>query len=48
MYKQDKTIEFFAILYLYANLCIKLDFQKVDYQKGGKWVNHDIKHCKDN
>ena len=26
----------------------KLDFQKVNWYTGGKWLIHGTKHCKDN
>ena len=30
------------------NLCLKIDFQKVDQHAGGKWLIHDTKRRKDN
>ena len=33
---------------LQPNCCLKVDFQKVDQQTGGKWLIHDTKCPKDN
>ena len=33
---------------LQPNLCLKIDFQKVDQHAGGKWLIHDTKRGKDN
>ena len=33
---------------LQPNYFLKVDFQKVDQHTGGKWLIHDMKHCKDN
>ena len=32
---------------LQPNCCLKIDFQKVDQQAGGKWLIYDTKHRKD-
>ena len=33
---------------LQPNCCLKVDFQKVDQHKRGKWLIHDTKRRKDN
>ena len=33
---------------LQLNWCLKLDFEKVDQEAGGKWLIHDTKRRKDN
>ena len=32
---------------LQPNWCLKIDFQKVAQQAGGKWLIHDTKHVSD-
>ena len=36
------------ILSIMSNLCLKVDFQKVDQHAGGKWLIHDTKRHNDN
>ena len=33
--------------HLHPNCCLKIDFQKVDQNAGGKWLIHDTKSHKD-
>ena len=46
-YKKNEDI-LSSMSNLQPNLCLKIDFQKVDQHAGGKWLIHDAKHRKDN
>ena len=47
MIKNNEKL-FFTVSNLQTHYHFKLDFQKVDQHIGGKWLNHGIKHHKDN
>ena len=47
--KKTKNEEILSIMSnLQPNCCLKVDFQKVEQDAGGKWLIHDTKRRKDN
>ena len=48
MSKYKKNEDILSIMSnLQLNCCLKVDFQKVDQNAGGKWLIHDSKRRKD-